>query len=135
VTDAVIDHAAGDRDAARMSWKRKAAHSEPSYPSWPFDQGPDVAAMTARRVLEGDPVLFVAHDADDHGWQFLDGREPMVEEARVVRMANMLARDPSLRDIADLPPGTDDLESDAPRGKLGMEVVQQFRTRKVDERR
>ena len=72
---------------------------------WPFDQGPNVAALTVRAVLAGDPVLFVAHDADDHGWQFLDGREPDDREGRLVRMSEALARDPSLRSVADLPPG------------------------------
>jgi hypothetical protein len=34
-----------------------------------------------------------------------------------------------LQDIADLPAGADDLESDAARDKLAMEVVQHFRAR------
>lgn len=72
---------------------------------WPWDQGPDVATITVRSVLEGAPILLVSHDADDHGWQFLDGAEPDVGEARVVAMDRFLHLDPSLRQIADLPPG------------------------------
>ena len=74
-------------------------------PAWPFDQGPDVAAFTVQAVLAGDPILHVSHDEDDHGWQFLDGRAPDVNAGRLIRMSDALARDPSLRAIADLPPG------------------------------
>ena len=72
---------------------------------WPFDQGPNVAALTVRAVLEGAPILLVSHAADDDSWQFLDGREPDVAEGRVVSMRSILARDPGLRAIADLEPG------------------------------
>jgi hypothetical protein len=72
---------------------------------WPFDQGPNTAAITVRAVLEGDPILHVSHDEDDHGWQFLDGREVVVDEGRLISMAEALDRDPTLREVADLPPG------------------------------
>jgi len=39
-------------------------------------------------------VLFVSHGADDHGSQFLDGREPDMDAARVVGKAEALALDP-----------------------------------------
>ena len=74
-------------------------------PDWPFDQAPNVGALTVRAILEGDPVLFVSHDADDHGWQFLDGREPDTREGRLIGMHEVLRIDPTLRSIADLPPG------------------------------
>jgi hypothetical protein len=74
-------------------------------PDWPFDQAPNVGAITVRAVLAGDPILYVSHDADDHGWQFLDGREPDTREGRLTCMSDMLALDPSLRAVADLPPG------------------------------
>jgi hypothetical protein len=73
--------------------------------AWPFDQGPNVAAITVRAVLDGDPVLHVAHDEVDDGWQFLDGRDVDEDEARVVSMATVVALDPSVREVADLPPG------------------------------
>jgi hypothetical protein len=69
---------------------------------WPFDQAPNVAALTVRSVLEGAPVLMVSHDADDAGWQFLDGRPPEVDEGRIVAMRSIIERDPGLRDLADL---------------------------------
>jgi hypothetical protein len=72
---------------------------------WPWDQAPNVAALTVRSILEGDPVLYVSHDADDDGWQFLDGRPPEVADGRLIAMRHVLELDPSLRTIADLPPG------------------------------
>jgi hypothetical protein len=72
---------------------------------WPFDQLPNTAAITVRAIVEGDPILHVSHDEDDHGWQFLDGRDVVVEEGRLISMANALDLDPTLRVIADLPLG------------------------------
>ena len=73
---------------------------------WPWDQAPNAAAITLRSVLDGAPILFVSHDSDDDGWQFLDGlsrADPA--DARLIGMREVLRRDPTLRDIADLPPG------------------------------
>ena len=72
---------------------------------WPFDQTPGTAALTVRAVLDGAPILHVSHDEDDHGWQFLDGQPIDVDEGRVISMDRALALDPSLRAVADLPPG------------------------------
>ena len=72
---------------------------------WPFDQAPNVGAITVRAVLDGAPILFVAHDDDDHGWQFLDGRDADAREVRLIGMGHALALDPTLRAVADLPPG------------------------------
>jgi hypothetical protein len=49
--------------------------------------------------------LYVTHDEDDHGWQFLDGDDATTKDGAVVGMGCMLARDPTLAEIADLPPG------------------------------
>ena len=72
---------------------------------WPFDQGPSVAAITVRSVLEGAPILHVVHDAEDGGWQFLDGNDTDAREARLIGMATALRLDPGLREIAALPEG------------------------------
>jgi hypothetical protein len=57
---------------------------------WPFDQTPNTGAITVRSVLEGDPVLYVSHDLDDAGWQFLDGRPPETAEGRLIGMHHVL---------------------------------------------
>ena len=72
---------------------------------WPWDQAPNVAAITLRSILDGAPILHVAHDADDDGWQFLDGNPVDTDDARLIAMREVLHLDPTLREIADLPPG------------------------------
>ena len=72
---------------------------------WPFDQPPDAVAITVRAVLEGAPILLVSHDADDDGWQFLDGNEVDLDQAVLISMARAVDLDPSLREVADLAPG------------------------------
>jgi hypothetical protein len=73
---------------------------------WPFDQGHNVAAISDRRVFDlGKPVLFVVHYSDDHSWAFLAGADFISENAMVVGMGTIVGRDPTLRQIADLPSG------------------------------
>src|SRR5690242_1368663 len=72
----------------------------------PFDQPRNCAVFTLRTIVfGGGPILFVSHDADDHGWQFLDGQAPDVANAAVVALETILRYDPSVQELADLPPG------------------------------
>jgi len=70
-----------------------------------FDQGPNVAAVTCRAVMEGAPILTVIHYTDDHSWAFMDGVTWQTEEGRLVAMKTILWLDPSVAEVADLPPG------------------------------
>lgn len=73
---------------------------------WPFDQAPNVAAITTVRVLEENlPILTVVHYSDDHSWAFVCGTTDSTEDGRVIGMGHALSIDPTLRTIADLPPG------------------------------
>ena len=73
---------------------------------WPFDQAPNVAATTTVNVIEHDaPILLVVHYDDDHSWAFLCGMTNDDADGRVIGMGTALRLDPSLREIADLPPG------------------------------
>jgi hypothetical protein len=73
---------------------------------WPFDQGPNVAAITTMQVLErGFPILVVQHYADDHSWSFLCGTTDDEADGRVIGMSTALELDSTLRQVADLPPG------------------------------
>jgi hypothetical protein len=56
-------------------------------------------------VLEGVPVLRVAHDADEGSWQFLCGTTDDPADSRVVGLGRMYTRDLSLGELADLPEG------------------------------
>jgi hypothetical protein len=73
---------------------------------WPFDQAPNVAAVTTRHVIEQRlPILCVTHYSDDHSWGFVCGTTDVTEDGRVISMSEALKIDPTLREIADLPPG------------------------------
>jgi hypothetical protein len=73
---------------------------------WPFQLAENTAVICSRTILEeAHPVLFVSHDRDDHGWQFLDGSTPDVDNAAVVGLAEIVRIDPSLRQIAHIPAG------------------------------
>jgi hypothetical protein len=73
---------------------------------WPFDQPPNCAAISLRQIVSGgEPILHVTHDADDHGWQFLGWEDAEVADGVVVCLSHILEMDPSVRDVADLPPG------------------------------
>ena len=72
---------------------------------WTFDQPPNATAIVSRSIMiQGRPILFVAHDDEDHGWQFLDGEMPPSEPV-VVGMREAVDLGPSLSELADLPPG------------------------------
>ena len=69
---------------------------------WPFEDPPNVV-LTVWAVLDGSaPILRVCHDADDGAWQFLHGSPVSEANAAVVGLGEMLERDPSLRELADL---------------------------------
>jgi hypothetical protein len=73
---------------------------------WPFDQGPRAAAITTRQVLnDGLPIRRVTHYSDEHDWAFVCGTTDATEDGRVIVMEEVLRIDPTLRTIADLPPG------------------------------
>jgi hypothetical protein len=98
-----------------------ATRSMPS-DSWPFDQGPNVAAITTRRVIDEQlPILKVVHYSDDDSWAFLCGTTGATEDCRVISMASALRIDPTLRGISDLPPGWT-----ASRDHVGAEWKRRF---------
>ena len=72
---------------------------------WLFDQPPNCATIVSKSILEeGHPILFVSHDEDDHGWQFLDGCNPP-SEGMMVCLSHPVNLDSSVTQLADLPPG------------------------------
>ena len=72
---------------------------------WNFDQPPNCATIVSRSIVHnGQPILLVTHDEDDHGWQFLDGSNPPTE-ALMVCLSHAVDLDPSVSQLADLPPG------------------------------
>src|SRR5690348_13492263 len=73
---------------------------------WPFDQERRCAVVTLRSIVfDAKPILLVFHDEDDGGWQFLDGQAFEMSNAALVALEEIVKRDPSVLEIADMPPG------------------------------
>jgi hypothetical protein len=75
---------------------------------WPFDDPPNVAVITIRRVISGGlPITYVSHDEDDGAWQFLvlEPAPPQMSEAMLVGLASIVRLDPTILELADLPIG------------------------------
>ncbi len=72
---------------------------------WPFDEPTNVVSITTSKVLEdGFPILLVTHDIDG-GWQVLCGTTSHEADARVECLGCLYARDRTIGELADLPPG------------------------------
>lgn len=65
--------------------------------------------ITTRQVMyEGWPILLVTHDnGDPQGWQFINGQGDTDDRAdgMAVHVEHVIERDPSIRELADLPLG------------------------------
>jgi hypothetical protein len=73
---------------------------------WPFDQPRNCATFTMRQVMDGsEPILLVSHDQDDHGWQFIGSSEALMADAMLVALEEVVRRDPTVIEVADLEPG------------------------------
>lgn len=73
---------------------------------WPFDQARNVAAVSDASVVEDQAtVLLVVHYSEDDSWGFFSGEPFTPERGKVIGMGTALRLDPTLRTIADLPPG------------------------------
>jgi hypothetical protein len=74
--------------------------------AWPFDQQKNCAVLTTTHIIkERNDILYVFHDEDDHGWQFHYGGNKSASDAMVVALEEIVALDPSVLEIADLPVG------------------------------
>ena len=73
---------------------------------WPFENPPNVAVITSQSITSGDGwIAFVSHDEDDGGWQFHPSEPIQVDDAAVVSLRSVLAKDSSIAELADLPLG------------------------------
>jgi len=73
---------------------------------WPFDQSRNCVTMTSGKVMrEGEPITHVYHDDEDDGWQFYSPAGSRMEDAMIVALEEIVMRDASVLEIADLPPG------------------------------
>ena len=74
---------------------------------WPFEDPLNVITVTTRHVVDGShPIDYVSRDEEDGGWQFHTNAVAFsMADALLVRLDNMVARDASLLELADLPLG------------------------------
>jgi hypothetical protein len=73
--------------------------------NWPFTEPENLAVVTLKQIVhQGWPILHVVHDKEDDGWQFLGYDAPSEEDAAVVALRTIVRLDPSVAELADLPP-------------------------------
>lgn len=70
-----------------------------------FKEDPNLGVITTAPVLAGAPIMMVSHDVDDGGWQFLCGTTNDPTDGRIVHLQEILAMDPTVSEVADLPLG------------------------------
>lgn len=73
---------------------------------WPFTDARNTLVFTTRDVIEeGKPILLVTHDQDDGAWQFRTRKTVPPPEGEIVALDEIIFRDPSVVELADLPLG------------------------------
>ena len=73
---------------------------------WRFAEPENMAVISLRQIVrEGEPILHVTHDIEDDGWQFLGAGDAHPDDAIVVALRTVVRLDPSVQELADLPPG------------------------------
>lgn len=80
-------------------------HHSFSAHEWPFDDAVDHGVYATTQVMEGRPILFVAHD-EDTDWQFLhaaDLTDDDFDDLRYVCLGCLFERHRDIAALADLP--------------------------------
>ncbi|MBX9948185.1 MAG: hypothetical protein K2Y39_03380 [Candidatus Obscuribacterales bacterium] len=71
-----------------------------------FNETPDTVAVTSAFITRKErPILLVSHYPGEDGWAFLTGGTFSVEESQLVAIKTIIAIDPTVTEVADLPPG------------------------------
>lgn len=66
------------------------------------------AVFTTKYILENNsPITYVVHDSDGD-WQFFGPEENIIDtDIRVIAFEEILAMDPSIEELLDIPAGTE----------------------------
>jgi hypothetical protein len=84
----------------------QSALDESPMSTWPFSDPENAATITVRKIMSGETwIFYVSHDADDGCWQFMPTEPPQQAEAMVVALKAIVAHDPSIAQLGDLPLG------------------------------
>lgn len=71
-----------------------------------FKDAPETACIVCQHVLDGkNPITFISHDKEDGMWQFLCSEDHILENVRLVSLAEAFQIDESIGQVADLPCG------------------------------
>ncbi len=82
-----------------------------------------------RQILEGiEPILLVSHDDEDHGWQFIGLTDANMSDAKLVCLSEIVEFDPTVLEVADLPPGWQAVRNDG-----GMQWTRRRRPLRNDD--
>ena len=74
--------------------------------NWPFDDPPNVAVITTKRIMrDGYPILLVIHEDEGGEWQFLDGLDLAMADSSIVGLQTVVNHDTTILELADLPLG------------------------------
>ncbi len=75
--------------------------------AWQFFEPPGTTVLTQRRVLAGQPVLFVQHDEQGYWYFFDDPKAPYGSclEPVLVPLERLASLHPGVQELADLPAG------------------------------
>jgi hypothetical protein len=74
--------------------------------AWAFADAPGVSVATCWRILRGEEwIHYVSHEADDAAWQFRPHLFAPASEAAIVALKTIVALDPSVTVLSDLPVG------------------------------
>ena len=75
---------------------------------WKFSDPPNVAVFVDRSIFKRDDwIAYVSHDDEDGSWQFHNSEPGPAEESdiMIVSLQNVVQRDESIMELADLPEG------------------------------
>ena len=71
-----------------------------------FKDAPETACIVCQHVLDGkNPITFISHDKEDGMWQFLCSEDHILEDVRLISLAEAFQIDESINQVADLPCG------------------------------
>jgi hypothetical protein len=75
---------------------------------WLFADPPNLAVIVDKRIIANNAwIAYVSHDLDDGAWQFhaADSPESSQSESVVISLRNVVERDPTVAELANLPLG------------------------------
>ena len=82
-----------------------------------FKDAPETACIVCQHVLdEKNPITFISHDKEDGMWQFLCSEDHILEDVRLISLAEAFQIDESIGQVADLPRGFV-MERTEPKGR------------------